>query len=87
MGVFVVCDAGGATRPVGVLVQHAAPLQVRKDASHHGGGEAIVLAVEQHHQLVFAPAGVLAPQRQEALGHRGGPGGLAHTVWAVGTPF
>lgn len=60
---------------------------MREDASDHGGGEAIILPLEQHPQLVFARARVLTPQGQEALGRRGGPGGLTHTMWAVGTLF
>src|SRR5690348_693598 len=71
----------------GWLVQHAALLQMREDTSHHRGGKQDFFFPQKHHQLVFAPARVLAPQRQEAFGHHSGPSGLAYPMRAMGTPF
>src|SRR6266478_4995735 len=65
---------------LGRLVKHPAPLPIDQDASHHGGGDAALLAGEQHHQLVLAPTRILLAQRQNAFGQRRCPSGLAHAA-------
>src|SRR5271170_8171598 len=57
--------------------QHTAPLQMAENPAHHGSGEAEVLARQQNGQLIFSPARIFTPQKQDRLGLRGGPGGLA----------
>src|SRR5882724_4519305 len=64
----------------GRFVKHPAPLPIDQDASHHGGGDAALLAGEEHNQLVLAPTRILPAQRQNAFGQRRCPSGLAHAA-------
>lgn len=55
-----------------------------QDAAYDGGRQTATLAGEQDHELIFAPAGILAPQRQHGVGRLGRPSGLAAPPGPVG---
>src|SRR3972149_5590482 len=66
---------GGDGTP-GRFDEEAAPLQVREDASHHGGGDMPTGPTEKDPQLVLPPA-VLHPQLQDGLDKFAAPGRAA----------
>ena len=55
-----------------------------ENASHHGSGHALLFPLQQDHELVLAPAGILATQGQDAIGQGWRPGGLAMAMRPVG---
>ncbi len=69
--------------PQGWLDQHPALFQPRQDASDHRGGDAPTFPPQQDHQLVFAPARILAAQVAYSLGQLGRPGRLPPPVRPV----
>jgi len=68
--------AAAGDAAAGRLDQPALPFQLAENAAHHGDRNRRLLAVEQNRQLVFAPAGELATQIQNAFGQGRRPGGL-----------
>jgi hypothetical protein len=58
---------------------------VVEDPSHRRSGGGPPLAPQQHHELGFAPTGILPPQPLDRARQVPTPLGLAHLSWSAGT--